>query len=66
MSNYQQFFQIPQTDHHQSHFLQNTNQKQILNDDTQDIFSIDIDMEMMFIDAPFEHLVDSYRDFYVV
>jgi hypothetical protein len=66
MSNHQQFYQIPKIDDDQSTFLYNTNQRQLLNDDTQDMFSIDIDLEMMFSDDQLESLVDSYRDFNIV
>jgi hypothetical protein len=66
MSNHQQFFQILQTDDDQSNFLYHINQKQILVDDIQDMFSIDIDIELMFNHEPIEYIVGSYRDISIV
>jgi hypothetical protein len=66
MSNHQQFLQILHTDEDQSNFLYDTIQRQMLVDETQDMFSIDIDIELMFSHEPIEYLVGSYIDFNIV
>lgn len=66
MSDSQQSFNNLPSNDDQSNFLFNINQRQMFADDSQDLFSIDLDIEMMFNDEPFEYLVGSYREFNIV